>query len=66
MRRSQARASESIQTGSEFKGYACTGDCSGHEAGYAWAEENQITDPDMCDGRSQSFIEGCVAWAEEN
>lgn len=44
----------------------CTEDCSGHQAGYEWAEENGITDPDDCDGRSQSFIEGCEAWAEES
>ena len=49
-----------------FHGYDCTEDCSGHEAGYAWAEENSITDPEVCDGHSQSFIEGCMAWAEEN
>jgi hypothetical protein len=48
-----------------FKGYTCTGDCSGHEAGYAWAEENGISDPDDCGGNSNSFIEGCEAYAEE-
>lgn len=44
----------------------CTHDCSGHEAGYEWAEENGITDPSDCGGYSQSFIEGCWAWANEN
>lgn len=48
-----------------FMGYNCTVDCSGHEAGYEWAEENEITDPDECDGNSDSFIEGCQAYAEE-
>jgi hypothetical protein len=43
----------------------CTSDCSGHEAGYAWAEENEIVDPDDCGGKSVSFIEGCQAYAEE-
>lgn len=43
----------------------CTSDCSGHEAGYAWAEENEIEDPDECSGKSASFIEGCQAYAEE-
>lgn len=52
-------------TGLVSHGRACTVDCSGHEAGYAWAEDNDITDPDDCDGNSQSFIEGCEAWAEE-
>ena len=49
-----------------FHGYACTIDCSGHEAGYKWAEEHGITDPDDCSGNSQSFIEGCKAYAEEH
>lgn len=53
-------------SGLTFHGYECPEDCSGHEAGYAWAEENEITDPDNCGGNSQSFIEGCIAYAEEN
>jgi len=48
-----------------FMGYPCGGDCSGHEAGYEWAEENEVNDPDDCDGNSDSFIEGCQAYAEE-
>ena len=48
-----------------FNSYPCTVDCSGHEAGYEWAEENSITDPNDCDGKSNSFIEGCQAYAEE-
>ena len=48
-----------------FMGYECTEDCSGHEAGYEWAEENEITDPDDCGGNSESFEEGCRAYAEE-
>jgi len=49
-----------------FHGYGCTDDCSGHEAGYGWAEENGITNPDDCGGNSLSFEEGCRAYAEEN
>lgn len=45
--------------------YDCTDDCSGHEAGWAWAEENDIASPEECGGRSQSFIEGCEAYADE-
>lgn len=44
--------------------YGCTQDCLGHEAGVAWAQEHSITDPDECGGKSQSFIEGCQAYAE--
>jgi len=48
-----------------FNGYECTDDCSGHEAGYNWAEKNGIIDPGDCGGKSNSFIEGCEAYAEE-
>ena len=50
----------------EFHGYACTNDCSGHEAGYKWAEENHTTNISECEGNSQSFNEGCQAYLEEN
>jgi hypothetical protein len=46
-------------------GYGCTADCSGHKAGYAWAERHDIDDPDDCGGNSDSFIEGCRAYAAE-
>ena len=48
-----------------FHGYPCTDDCSGHEAGYNWAEKKSIENPDDCDGNSNSFIEGCKAYAIE-
>ena len=49
-----------------YAGYDCTEDCSGHEAGYQWAEENGIYDADDCGGNSWSFEEGCRSYAEEN
>lgn len=49
-----------------FYGYPCTGDCSGHKAGYEWAETNGINDASDCSGKSESFIEGCTAWTEMN
>jgi len=57
---------EEITQQNEFKGKPCIGDCSGHNAGYEWAEDKGITDPDDCGGNSQSFIEGCQSYAEEN
>lgn len=45
--------------------YICTQDCSGHEAGFEWAQENDITDESDCGGNSMSFIEGCEAFALE-
>ncbi len=49
-----------------FNGYECTEDCGGHEAGYEWAEENDIYDSSDCDGNSSSFNEGCESYVEEN
>ena len=48
-----------------FRDHPCTEDCSGHEAGYDWADRKGIEDPDDCGGNSNSFVEGCRAWAEE-
>lgn len=52
----------------EFNGYECTDDCSGHEAGYDWAEENGITqdDVDNYSGNSNSFMEGMQSYVDEN
>ena len=49
---------------SQFKGYHCTQDCSGHRAGYEWAQRKGITNAEQCGGNSPSFIEGCRAFAE--
>jgi len=51
-----------------FHGWKCGGgDCSQHQAGYAWAAEHKIGDPHDCQeklekGKSESFIEGCWAY----
>lgn len=52
----------------EFNGYECTIDCSGHEAGYEWAEEHGITqdDVDNYSGNSNSFMEGMQSYVNEN
>lgn len=49
-----------------FKGYPCTEDCAGHKAGFNWAEDKNIADRSECKSKSQSFIEGCWAWVDEN
>ena len=51
----------------QFDGYACREDCSGHEAGYRWAEEHDITDVEDCEAagehsNSPSFAEGCESY----
>ena len=48
-----------------YKGYPCTKDCSGHKAGYAWAEKKGVTSRDQCGGKSRSFVEGCYSWVDE-
>ena len=49
-----------------FRGKKCTEDCSGHQAGYNWAKKKNISDANDCDGTSNSFIEGCISFVEEN
>lgn len=49
-----------------FNGYPCIEDCSGHEAGYEWAEGKDIDNIEDCGGNSESFIEGCQNYVEEN
>ena len=49
-----------------YRNYECTDDCSGHEAGYNWAEANDIDDDSYCNTESSSFNEGCASYVEEN
>lgn len=48
-----------------FGGNECTEDCSGHKAGYEWAQDNDISDASDCNGNSQSFNEGCETYTED-
>ena len=49
----------------------CTDDCSGHKAGYEWAEARGITDLSTCESilsrspNRTSFYEGCVTYTED-
>lgn len=49
-----------------FWDYECTDDCSWHEAGYSWAEENSIDNEDDCWWNSNSFIEWCIQFVNDN
>ncbi|RWQ60369.1 MAG: hypothetical protein EOS83_07345 [Mesorhizobium sp.] len=49
-----------------FNGYDCTQDCSGHQAGYDWAERKGVASASDCGGNSNSFIEGCQSYVEQN
>lgn len=46
-----------------FHGYACGGDCTSHQEGYSWASAHKIANPMDCKGTSETFIEGCRAYA---
>ena len=54
-----------------FGGYDCTDDCSGHKAGYEWAEAKGITDEAQCEGilvtapNRTSFYEGCMTYVQD-
>jgi|ERR1700723_981939 len=66
---SETRSGSSDTIPREFAGYECTQDCSGHEAGYSWAQEHDISDGDDCDiagehSNSPSFAEGCHAYVD--
>lgn len=60
-----AIASPCVAQDRTFGGYDCTEDCSGHKAGYEWAERNGISDSGNCGGNSNSFEEGCRAYTED-
>jgi hypothetical protein len=51
----------------EFGAYDCSDNCSGHAAGYHWAEAHSITDESDCPlrGRALSFYEGCLVYVED-
>lgn len=59
-------ASSQPVTAATFGGYECSDDCSGHAAGYKWADEHNITEEQYCPkGNSQSFHEDCVVYTSE-
>jgi hypothetical protein len=51
----------------EFGGHECSDDCSGHAAGYRWAEAHNITAETDCPlrGGAISFYEGCLVYVED-
>lgn len=51
----------------EFGGNECTDDCSGHAAGYRWADAHNITSEGDCplNGNATSFYEGCLVYVED-
>lgn len=55
-------ANVAVVNAATFDGYQCTDDCSGHQAGYDWAQEKDIDDISSCTTASQSFNEGCESF----
>ena len=45
-------------------GFNCIVDCSGHEAGYRWAEQHNIDEEDYCPDGDAEFYEGCIAYLQ--
>lgn len=58
--------SSAMTSAATFDGNQCLGDCSGHQAGYDWAEQNDIEDESSCSTPSTSFNEGCQSYIDEN
>jgi hypothetical protein len=47
-----------------FAGFTCMRDCTGHAAGYRWAEREAIARDDQCRGLSIPVLEGCRAYVK--
>jgi hypothetical protein len=54
------RIHELFEAGLTYRGYPCTKDCSGHQAGYNWAVAFGL-DVDSCPYSNNSFWEGCIS-----
>ena len=61
----QMKAEEILKEGLMYKGYPCTKDCSGHMAGYAWAQQRNIVNPqELPTDTNNSFYEGMLSFTE--
>ncbi len=47
-------------------GPSTASDREDYDAGYEWAEANDVHDMSDCDGHSGSFREGCEEYAEDD
>ena len=43
----------------------CPDECSGHDAGYAWAQSQRIEGYHQCQGPDPGFLEGCTAYVHD-
>lgn len=51
--------------GLTFHASNCTKNCGGHRAGWYWARKNNITTTSGCNGKSNSFNQGCKINVEQ-
>jgi hypothetical protein len=64
-------ANAALAADRQFGGNECIDDCSGHKAGYEWAEAKGITDPSICQSvlircpNCTSFAEGCETYTDD-
>jgi hypothetical protein len=57
--------SVSLASYTSFGPYRCEDDCSGHDAGWTWAQQKRVSRPTQCEGSgSNSFMEGCLYYLE--
>ncbi|GEM_PF-5115479 len=49
----------------KFGSFKCMDDCSGHIAGYRWAQKNNVRHIKECNGKNRSFNEGCTLFVDE-
>ena len=62
----EAEASDVGASEVEEGGYSgCIQDCSGHEAGFEWARDQDLSEESECGGNSASFIEGCQQFVQQ-
>jgi len=65
------RFSSAIADERFFGGYLCSLDCSGHKAGYDWAESRSVRSIAQCESilrrypNRLSFYEGCLVYVED-
>lgn len=54
-----------LSSNKSLKGFHFMKDCSGRDAGNAWAASSGVTDPSQCQCTEhfRSFVEGCLAYA---
>lgn len=48
-----------------FGGYPCTHQCRDHAAGFEFARQVRLKDPNQCAGPTQSYVQGCRVYSRD-